>query len=48
MEDLSRDWHNEIKHCVREYSDKKTKLWSFEVKDADQSLKRERSLLSDC
>ena len=32
MEDLSRDWHNEIKHCAREYSDKKTKLWSFEVK----------------
>lgn len=32
IEDLSRDWHNEIKHCVREYSDKKTKLWSFEVK----------------
>ncbi len=32
MEDLSEDWHREIKDCVREYADKKTKLWSFEVK----------------
>jgi hypothetical protein len=32
IEDLSRDWNNEIKHCAKEYSDKKTKLWSFEVK----------------
>lgn len=32
MEDLSKDWHREIKDCVREYADKKTKLWSFEVK----------------
>ena len=32
MEDLSREWHDEIKNCVREYSDKKAKLWSFEVK----------------
>lgn len=32
MEDLSAGWHGEIKDCVREYSDKKTKLWSFEVK----------------
>lgn len=32
MEDLSNDWNREIKDCVREYSDKKTKLWSFEVK----------------
>lgn len=32
MEDLSRDWNREIKDCVKEYADKKTKLWSFEVK----------------
>jgi hypothetical protein len=32
MEDLSRDWHREIKDCVQQYTDKKTKLWSFEVK----------------
>lgn len=32
MEDLSQDWHQEIKNCVKQYADKKTKLWSFEVK----------------
>ena len=32
MEDLSKDWQSEVKDCVRVYSDKKTKLWSFEVK----------------
>ncbi len=32
MEDLSVDWNNEIKGCVKEYADKQTKLWSFEVK----------------
>ncbi|EAQ43720.1 hypothetical protein MED193_12653 [Roseobacter sp. MED193] len=32
MEDLSADWDREIKDCVRQYADKKTKLWSFEVK----------------
>ena len=32
MEDLSSDWNREIKDCVTEYRDKKTKLWSFEVK----------------
>ena len=32
MEDLSVDWHREIKDCVKQYVDKKTKLWSFEVK----------------
>ena len=32
VEDLSKDWHSEIKNCVKEYADKKTKLWSFEVK----------------
>lgn len=32
MTDLSREWHSEIKGCVNQYADKKTKLWSFEVK----------------
>jgi uncharacterized protein len=32
MEDLSKDWNQEIKDCVKQYADKKTKLWSFEVK----------------
>ncbi len=32
MEVLSGDWHREIKDCVQQYADKKTKLWSFEVK----------------
>ncbi len=32
MEDLSQDWNREIKDCVQQYSDKKAKLWSFEVK----------------
>lgn len=32
MEDLSTNWHSEIKNCAKEYFDKKTKLWSFEVK----------------
>ena len=32
LEDLSRDWNREIKDCVQQYADKKTKLWSFEVK----------------
>ncbi len=32
MEDLSGDWHREIKNCIQQYADKKTKLWSFEVK----------------
>ena len=32
MEDLTSDWNEEIKGVVSEYSDKKTKLWSFEVK----------------
>lgn len=32
MEDLSCDWQREIKDCVQQYADKKTKLWSFEVK----------------
>lgn len=32
MEDLSDGWESEIKDCVKQYADKKTKLWSFEVK----------------
>lgn len=32
MEDLSADWHREVKDCVNQYADKQTKLWSFEVK----------------
>ena len=32
MEDFSRDWNREIKDCVQQYADRKTKLWSFEVK----------------
>ena len=32
MENLSKDWHREIQDCVSQRSDKKTKLWSFEVK----------------
>ncbi|VEJ45362.1 COG2958 family protein [Bartonella vinsonii] len=32
LQDLSSDWNREIKDCVVQYFDKKTKLWSFEVK----------------
>ena len=32
MEDLSADWTSEIRACVREHADKRTKLWAFEVK----------------
>lgn len=32
IENLSHDWRREVKDCVQEYSDKKAKLWSFEVK----------------
>jgi len=32
MEDLGMDWHREVRDCVRQYSDKRTRLWSFEVK----------------
>ena len=34
IEDLSGDWDDAIKQCVKEYGDekKKAKLWSFEVK----------------
>lgn len=32
MEDLGAEWHQEVRDCVNHYSDKRTKLWSFEVK----------------
>lgn len=32
VEDLTSDWHQDVKDCVTQYGDKKTKLWSFEVK----------------
>lgn len=32
MEDLGAEWHREVRDCVKQYSDKRTKLWSFEVK----------------
>ena len=32
MEDLSKEWDREVRDCVTQYSDKRTKLWSFEVK----------------
>ncbi|MBC6413654.1 MAG: hypothetical protein GDA45_01785 [Chromatiales bacterium] len=34
LENLSKDWDRNIKDCVTQYSDKKSKLWSFEVKKA--------------
>ena len=32
MEDLGADWHQEVRDCVNQYSDRRTKLWSFEAK----------------
>jgi hypothetical protein len=32
MEDLGAEWHQEVRDCVKQYSDKRTKLWSFEAK----------------
>ena len=32
MEDLGTKWHQEVRDCVNQYSDKRTKLWSFEAK----------------
>ncbi len=32
LENLSSDWHDEIKECAQQHGGKKTKLWSFEVK----------------
>lgn len=32
MEDLGAEWHQEVRDCVNQYSDRRTKLWSFEAK----------------
>ncbi|PJK13573.1 HrgA protein [Lysobacteraceae bacterium NML07-0707] len=32
MEDLGAEWHRELQECVRQYSVRRTRLWSFEVK----------------
>ncbi|MES2662809.1 MAG: HrgA protein [Pseudomonadota bacterium] len=32
MEDLGAEWHQAVRDCVNHYFDKRTKLWSFEVK----------------
>ena len=32
MEDLGNEWNLEVRECVNQYSDKRTKLWSFEAK----------------
>jgi hypothetical protein len=32
MQDLGAEWHQEVRDCVSQYSDKRTKLWSFEAK----------------
>ncbi|WP_260473233.1 COG2958 family protein, partial [Xylella fastidiosa] len=32
MQDLGVEWHQQVRDCVSHYSDKRTKLWSFEVK----------------
>lgn len=31
MEDLGAEWHQEVRDCVNQYSDKRTKLWLFEA-----------------
>lgn len=32
MEDLGAEWHREVRDCVNQYFDKRTRLWSFEAK----------------
>ena len=32
LEDLGTDWHQSVRDCVSQYFDKRTRLWSFEVK----------------
>lgn len=32
LEDLGADWHQAVRDCASQYFDKRTKLWSFEVK----------------
>jgi len=29
---LGAEWHQEVRDCVNQYSEKRTKLWSFEAK----------------
>jgi len=32
LQDIGESWKNEVKDCVNQYSAKRTRLWSFEVK----------------
>lgn len=32
LEDLSRDWHEQVRQCVKECAARRTRMWSFEVK----------------
>ena len=32
VEDLGAEWHQEVRDCVNQHSNKRTKLWSFEAK----------------
>lgn len=32
LEDLSGDWHEEVRECVKHNADRRTRMWSFEVK----------------
>ncbi len=32
MEDLGKEWSREVQDCVKQYFDKRTRLWSFEAK----------------
>lgn len=43
MENLSAEWHREVKDCAGQYADKRTRLWSFEVK-----LHINRSNIREC
>jgi hypothetical protein len=43
MEDLGAEWHQEVRDCVNQYSDKRTRLWSFEAK-----LLINRSIAREC
>jgi hypothetical protein len=36
MEDLGKEWHREVRDCVTQYSDKRTKLWSFLISEKPQ------------
>jgi hypothetical protein len=43
MDDLGAEWHQEVRDCVNQYSDKRTKLWSFKAK-----LLVDRSNVREC